>query len=120
MANGIDNIDWTKAYYKCVSCDIPCASCVGAGPYHSPDSGLESLVGVEGDKFKCLTCDVAFKYLVEETQECYPACLSGMYTISEVEGDYRCGFCESPCSTCRKCYTTDMTDEERTILVDNG
>ena len=57
MANGIDNIDWTKAYYKCVSCDIPCASCAGAGPYHSPDSGLESLVGVEGDKFKCLTCD---------------------------------------------------------------
>lgn len=117
-----DTIDWSKAYYECEACDIPCKTCEGAGPYSLVEA--ENLVGVAGDKFKCTSCDPAFKYLSEETLECYPACLSGMYTISETDpteempdGDYRCGFCEEPCSTCRKCFPPDTPIEDRTFTI---
>ena len=97
----------------CEACDRPCATCEGAGPYNA-DPALSN-VGLAGAKFKCTSCDPAYPFLLDEVlddgtrlQECYPACLSGMYTKEERDDHVAaCGLCKAPCSTCRKCYAED-------------
>jgi hypothetical protein len=60
-------IDWSKTYYSCERCDIPCDSCAGAGPWNADDD--LNFIGVEDDKFKCLTCSSSFPYLVDENED---------------------------------------------------